>query len=155
MIMIKRLLFILVACALNFTLVLRAQTLSEKEFIEECMLGKEKCEAFEKQMMVDYGLKVELSNYYDSDSRSFVYSYKWFSSDVFNAIDIEVEKEGVIKGMLSGILGVDPSGESLETLVNEYKKHNINIRIEYRYEKKVKSATITPTEIQRLASLLY
>ena len=152
--MIKKVLFLFI-CTFSLTVTLRAQMLSESEFIDYISKGNEKyCEAAEK-MMEDIGLKVEVNMYYDSDSRALVFSYKTFSSDFFKAVDIEVIKEGCIKGMISGLIGGDSSGRELELMIHEFKIHNINFRVEFLYKKKVKSATATPAEIQKLASLFY
>ena len=152
--MIKKVLFLFI-CTFSLTVTLRAQMLSESEFIDYISKGNEKCCEAAEKLAAENGMKLKMTIYYDSDNRALVFSYKTFSSDLFNSIDIEAALKGGINGMLSGLIGGDSSGRELELMIHEFKIHNINFRVEFLYKKKVKSATATPAEIQRLASFLY
>ena len=154
--MVKRILFI-ITCALNITMALHAQVFTQSEVDS---YGPVANEAIHDEMYY-YNLKANYNIRYWHIDKMLIFTYTLTSSsafqlsDVFNAFNIEAVKDKVIKGIIKKYMDDDQTGKQLESFVYRLKKLGIPIIVKCQYKKEEKSATATPAEIQKLASLFY
>ena len=156
--MVKRILFI-IACALNITMTLHAQTFTESEKRHFWNIAAKAIEGEINYYGLTNNLKISVGE--DFAGRAYVITYKLRSSsafkgsDILKAFNIEDVKDRVLIEFIKSYMDDDKTGKQLESFVNRLKRLGISIKVKCQYKKKEKSATATPAEIQRLASLLY
>ena len=154
----KKFILFIVICALNVTVTLRAQAFTDSDLKNFC--GNAMNTAIQEECHY-YQLEVGTILNFDTENKLFQFTYTLDASsafqlnDIFNAMDVEAVKHKIIENMITNFMDNDPSGRKLEALVNLFVTKNIPINVFVMYEKKVKLATATPEEFQKLASLCY
>lgn len=155
----KKILFAIIACLMT-TITIHAQSITRNEIIDEMLEGSNEIVSSIEEMLASQGIKSKIRVFFDSTTKELVFSYQFFDEAIFNTANLENMKKGGVQGIVAEVLRQDSTGEGLEWIVNEFKRTKTYLRYEVVYvdnksKKHIRSARVTPEEIQRLASLLY
>lgn len=138
------------------------QTISKEELIE-AITGSDVEEAMRasEQQMAANGIKMKGEMFFDNKLGCIVVKFRFFDKQIYDQLDVEAGARGGIEGSLREMYDACESDISyFEQIVRAFKRYNINWRYGISYVDKSgqvfsKERTVTPEEIQKIASLLY
>lgn len=150
----KKFALTMVGCLVTVVM-LNAQIPAGSEILNGMLSNADSICNMTEQQFKEYGITSKIKMYYDRETNEIVYSYKFYDKAIYDALNVETAKMDSVKGMISAILGQDDTGWALEQLTAELKRTNVGFRYEIGYKDYLKKSSVTPAEIQRIASLLY
>lgn len=138
------------------------QGISKKELIE-AITGSDVGETMKtvEQQMAANGIQLKCEMFFDNKMNSIVVKFRFFDKQIYDQLDVEDGARGGIEGSLREMYKACESDISyFEEIVRAFKRYNINWRYSICYidlsgQVFSKERTVTPEEIQRIASLLY
>lgn len=126
-----------------------AQQSSEKEaFIQEYCDFPEESFRQAEQMFAELGLQVKCYGYYSEEYNALCYYYETTSFDLYEFFNPEQQVKDGVLAYLCGVLREDPTGESLEWFIGQFKLFNIGMCWVVTCQGKTKYAIATPHEIE-------
>lgn len=147
--MIRKVFFMVFITMAMTTSVKAQQSLEKEAFIQEYFddLPEETIRQAE-QMFAELGFEVKVSTYYSEEYNARCCHYETTSLDLYEAINLEQQKKDGVLEYLCGSLREDPTGESLEWFIYQFKQLNIGLCWEFTCQDKTKYVIATPHEIE-------
>ena len=147
-----RKIIIAVLCSICCTNLINAQDSAEdfRNGLEEIYASmRSKTDIFE-QHMAEQGVQLKMDVYYSRATDQIIFSYEFFSEEMYNAGDLDKGARQSIFEMARGFNQSDPSGETLKWFTDGIRKTNTSLVYIVKYKSLQKKKIVTNPEFVKL-----